>query len=104
MEIVDAPVSGGPLGAAYGSLAVMVCFNDGAFDVFVPVLSIMGSKVIHAGDVGSGTRFKLARNLLHFVSFTAATEAARRVRRELAALLNEDDWCPAANHPTETAQ
>jgi 3-hydroxyisobutyrate dehydrogenase-like beta-hydroxyacid dehydrogenase len=33
--------------------------------------------VIHAGDVGAGTRMKLARNLLHFVSFTAASEAQR---------------------------
>ena len=37
----------------------------------------MGSKVVHAGALGAGTRFKLARNLLHFVSFTAATEAQR---------------------------
>jgi 3-hydroxyisobutyrate dehydrogenase len=77
VEIVDAPVSGGPMGAADGSLAIMVGGSDGAFESIKPVLSIMGSKVIHAGDVGAGTRFKLARNLLHFVSFTAATEAAR---------------------------
>ncbi len=32
---------------------------------------------MHAGDIGAGTRFKLARNLLHFIAFTAATEAAR---------------------------
>nr|WP_279536296.1 NAD-binding protein [Nocardioides ochotonae] len=37
----------------------------------------MGSKVVHAGPVGAGTRFKLARNLMHFVAFTAATEAQR---------------------------
>ena len=37
----------------------------------------MGSKTVHAGPVGAGTRMKLARNLLHFVSFTAVTEAQR---------------------------
>ena len=37
----------------------------------------MGSKVVHAGPIGAGTAFKLARNLMHFVSFTAATEAQR---------------------------
>ena len=47
------------------------------FEAVKPVLSVMGSKVVHAGPLGSGTQFKLARNLLHFVSFTAATEAAR---------------------------
>ena len=35
------------------------------------------TRVVHAGPAGAGTRMKLARNLLHFVSFTAATEAQR---------------------------
>jgi 3-hydroxyisobutyrate dehydrogenase len=77
VEIVDAPVSGGPMGAADGSLAIMVGGSAEAFEAVEPVLSVMGSKIVHAGELGSGTRFKLARNLLHFVSFTAATEAAR---------------------------
>ena len=37
----------------------------------------MGSQVVHAGPIGAGTQFKLARNLMHFVAFTAATEAQR---------------------------
>ena len=37
----------------------------------------MGSRVLHAGPVGAGTAMKLARNLIHFVSFTAVTEAQR---------------------------
>jgi len=77
VEVVDAPVSGGPMGATDGSLAIMVGGSAEAFQAVEPVLSVMGSKVVHAGELGSGTRFKLARNLLHFVSFTAATEAAR---------------------------
>jgi 3-hydroxyisobutyrate dehydrogenase-like beta-hydroxyacid dehydrogenase len=32
---------------------------------------------VHAGPVGAGTRMKLARNLIHFVAFTAVTEAQR---------------------------
>jgi len=77
IELIDAPVSGGPMGAADGSLAIMVGSSAEAFKAVEPVLSIMGSKVVHAGPLGRGTQFKLARNLLHFVSFTAATEAAR---------------------------
>jgi 3-hydroxyisobutyrate dehydrogenase len=78
IEVMDAPVSGGPMGAADGSLAIMVGAAEAeGFRAVEPVLSVMGSKVVHAGELGSGTRFKLARNLLHFVSFTAATEAAR---------------------------
>ncbi len=77
IELLDAPVSGGPMGAADGSLAIMVGGAADAFKAAEPVLSLMGSKVVHAGALGRGTQFKLARNLLHFVSFTAATEAAR---------------------------
>lgn len=77
IEIVDAPVSGGPMGAADGSLAILVGATEAGFRAVEPVLSQMGTKIVHTGEVGSGTRFKLARNLLHFVSFTAATEAAR---------------------------
>lgn len=77
IEIVDAPVSGGPMGAADGSLAIMVGATTECFEAIEPVLSVMGSKVIHTGGVGSATKFKLARNLMHFTAITAATEAAR---------------------------
>lgn len=77
VEIIDAPVSGGPMGAADGSLAIMVGASSEGFKAVEPVLSVMGSKIVRAGELGSGTKFKLARNLLHFVSFTAAMEASR---------------------------
>lgn len=75
--VLDAPVSGGPMGAADGSLAIMVGGSGEAFDVARPALEAMGSMVVHAGPLGAGTRMKLARNLIHFVAFTAVTEAQR---------------------------
>jgi 3-hydroxyisobutyrate dehydrogenase-like beta-hydroxyacid dehydrogenase len=75
--VIDAPVSGGPMGAAEGTLAIMAGGSDEAFAAAEPTLRLMGEKVVHAGAIGSGTCFKLARNLMHFVSFTAATEAQR---------------------------
>lgn len=75
--LVDAPVSGGSMGAADGSLAIMVGGSDAAFAAARPVLEVLGSKVVHAGPIGSGTAMKLARNLVHFVAFTAAAEAQR---------------------------
>ena len=75
--LVDAPVSGGAMGAADGSLAILVGGSDQAFAASSPVLARMGAKVVHAGAIGAGTRMKLARNLMHFVAFTAATEAQR---------------------------
>ncbi|HWJ11597.1 MAG TPA: NAD(P)-dependent oxidoreductase [Nocardioides sp.] len=77
VRVLDAPVSGGAMGAADGSLALMVGGSDEAFAAASPVLESLGSKVVHAGPIGAGTKFKLARNLMHFVAFTAATEAQR---------------------------
>ncbi|WKN47414.1 NAD(P)-dependent oxidoreductase [Nocardioides sp. Arc9.136] len=77
VRLLDAPVSGGAMGAADGTLAIMVGGDDEAFAAARPALDVMGAKVVHAGPVGAGTRFKLARNLMHFVAFTAATEAQR---------------------------
>jgi 3-hydroxyisobutyrate dehydrogenase-like beta-hydroxyacid dehydrogenase len=77
VRLVDAPVSGGAMGAADGTLAIMVGGSDDAFAAARPALDAMSSYVVHAGPIGAGTRFKLARNLMHFVAFTAATEAQR---------------------------
>jgi len=75
--VVDAPVSGGGMGAASGRLAVMVGGSEEAFARCEGAFAAFADLVIHAGPIGSGTKMKLARNLLHFVAFTAVTEAQR---------------------------
>lgn len=77
LTVLDAPVSGGPMGAAAGTLAIMVGGPETAYAAARPALEVLGSKVVHAGPLGAGTRMKLARNLVHFVSFAAVTEAQR---------------------------
>ncbi|WP_280336280.1 NAD(P)-dependent oxidoreductase [Nocardia wallacei] len=77
VEFVDAPISGGAAGAKQGSLAVMVGGSAAAFEKVRAPFETFGGLVVHAGAVGAGTRMKLARNLLHFVAFTAAAEAQR---------------------------
>jgi 3-hydroxyisobutyrate dehydrogenase-like beta-hydroxyacid dehydrogenase len=77
VDVLDAPVSGGAVGARDGRLAVMVGGTDEAFAAAYDVLARLGELVVHVGPIGAGTRAKLARNLLHFVSFTATTEAQR---------------------------
>ena len=77
VEFVDAPVSGGAPGAQQGKLAVMIGGTEEAFAAVAEPFGYWAELVVHAGDVGAGTRMKLARNLLHFVSFTAAGEAQR---------------------------
>ena len=75
VHMLDAPVSGGFMGAADGTLAIMVGGDKAAYSTAKPVLKQMGTLVMHLGEIGSGTKAKLARNLLHFISFAAVTEA-----------------------------
>lgn len=78
VHVVDAPVSGGPIGAMQGRLAVMVGADDAAvFDRCHDALARLGDLVVHVGPVGAGTAAKLARNLIHFVAFAAVTEGQR---------------------------
>ncbi|MEU6035679.1 NAD(P)-dependent oxidoreductase [Actinomadura sp. NPDC047616] len=77
IEVVDAPVSGGFMGATAGTLAVMVGGSAEAFERCREPFGAWADLVLHMGPVGAGTRTKLARNLLHFVAFTAAAEAQR---------------------------
>ncbi|GAB3687336.1 NAD(P)-dependent oxidoreductase [Saccharopolyspora tripterygii] len=77
VSVVDAPVSGGAVGADQANLAVMVGGPEESFTRCKAVFERWAGLVVHAGEVGAGTRCKLARNLLHFVAFTAAGEAQR---------------------------
>jgi 3-hydroxyisobutyrate dehydrogenase-like beta-hydroxyacid dehydrogenase len=77
VEVVDAPVSGGFMGAHDGRLAVMVGGSRDAYERCREPFGRYGDLVMHMGPAGAGTRAKLARNLLHFASFTAAAEAQR---------------------------
>lgn len=77
VEFLDAPISGGALGAHAGTLAVMAGGSGEAITKMTPVLEQFSSLVVHTGDVGSGTRTKIARNLITFVSFAAVGEAQR---------------------------
>ncbi|MBB4854837.1 3-hydroxyisobutyrate dehydrogenase-like beta-hydroxyacid dehydrogenase [Mycobacteroides chelonae] len=77
IHVIDAPVSGGAPGAHKGELATMVGADEETFARVREPFSKWASLVIHAGAPGAGTRMKLARNLLHFVAFTAVGEAQR---------------------------
>jgi 3-hydroxyisobutyrate dehydrogenase-like beta-hydroxyacid dehydrogenase len=77
IHIVDAPVSGGGRAAKKGELATMVGATDEAFAIVEKPFSQWASLVIHAGQPGAGTRMKLARNMLHYISFAAACEASK---------------------------
>lgn len=78
VTLLDAPISGGAPGAEQGRLAIMVGGDRDSYIRLKEPFALAADMLVHAGpDVGAGTRMKLARNLLHFISFTATTEAAR---------------------------
>jgi 3-hydroxyisobutyrate dehydrogenase-like beta-hydroxyacid dehydrogenase len=77
IHIVDAPVSGGGRAANRGELATMVGATEEAFELVKEPFSLWASLVVRAGEPGAGTRMKLARNMLHYISFAAACEASR---------------------------
>ena len=77
VAVVDAPVSGGSMGAHNGELAVMMGGTDEAVELCREPFGAWAGLIAHLGPVGAGTKTKLARNLLHFTTFTAVGEALR---------------------------
>ncbi|MCB0948554.1 MAG: NAD(P)-dependent oxidoreductase [Mycobacterium sp.] len=75
IHVIDAPVSGGGGAAEKGELAIMVGADREVYERVKPAFKRMGSMIVHAGDPGSGTRMKLARNMLTFIGYAAACEA-----------------------------
>ena len=81
VTLIDAPVSGGVAGARAGSLTVMVGGPAAAFAAFRPLLAAMGSRVVHAGDIGAGHAVKALNNLLSAAHLLASSEALIAGRR-----------------------
>jgi 3-hydroxyisobutyrate dehydrogenase len=75
VRFVDAPVTGGDIGARDGTLTFMVGANADDLEFVRPLLNEMGKKIVHAGTVGSGQSLKLVNQLLCGVNLLAAVEA-----------------------------
>lgn len=74
-EFLDAPVSGGPMGAQTASLSLMVGGKVGAFEKAKPIFEAIGSHTVHFGPVGSGSLAKLINNMFVGVLNLAIAEA-----------------------------
>lgn len=77
IRFVDAPVSGGPSGALKGELTMFIGGADADVAHAQPVLSAMGTKRFHIGDVSAGHVAKLINNLLTASHLLTASEAFR---------------------------
>ena len=74
INMIDAPVSGGVMGAQKATLNIMVGGSNEAFNKALPLLKIMGKNIFHAGDLGSGNGAKICNNMALGVAMIAASE------------------------------
>ena len=72
---LDAPVSGGVVGAKDGTLTFMVGGNDASFSIGEPLFGIMGKRTIHCGPDGAGQAAKICNNMILGASMIATCEA-----------------------------
>jgi betaine-aldehyde dehydrogenase len=74
-QMLDAPVSGGSVGARDATLTIMVGGEAGVLEAHREVLRALGSRIVHCGAIGMGETVKLANNLLAGTSMIAVAEA-----------------------------
>ena len=74
LQMLDAPVSGGTIGAEAGTLTFMVGGEAEAFARAEPILRAMGRTIIHAGPSGSGQAAKICNNMMLAASMIGVCE------------------------------
>lgn len=75
MESLDAPVSGGDIGARDAKLTIMVGGSSEAFEAVRPIFDILGSNVVHQGPAGSGQHTKMCNQIAIASNMIGVTEA-----------------------------
>jgi 3-hydroxyisobutyrate dehydrogenase len=64
VDAIDAPVSGGDVGARNATLSIMVGGNAGAVERARPLLEVLGKTIIHQGDAGAGQHAKMCNQIV----------------------------------------
>jgi 2-hydroxy-3-oxopropionate reductase len=72
---LDAPVSGGEVGAKAASLTIMVGGKPDVFERIQPLLALMGKNITHVGDAGAGQITKVANQIIVALNIAAVGEA-----------------------------
>jgi len=72
---VDCPVSGGCHRAATGNISIFAGTDRATFERVLPLLTVLGRRVLHTGDLGSASILKVATNYLATANLIAVTEA-----------------------------
>lgn len=101
LKIIDAPVSGGDVGAKNATLTIMVGGTDAGFQQALPVLNQIGQQVKRFGDYGSGQHTKMANQIMIAGTMTGLTEMlvyAKAAKLDLSEVLDTlssgaaDNW------------
>jgi 3-hydroxyisobutyrate dehydrogenase len=107
-RMLDAPVSGGSVGARDATLTIMVGGPADLFEACKPVLEAMGKNVIHCGENGMGEVVKVVNNLIAGVSMAVTAEAYNiglragahpKVLYEVISKSSGRCWSHDLNHP-----
>jgi 3-hydroxyisobutyrate dehydrogenase len=105
---LDAPVSGGTVGAEAASLTIMVGGAREAFGVGEPILKAMGKRVVHCGADGAGQAAKICNNMILGISMIGVCEAfvlaerlglSHRALYDVASASSGQCWAITANCP-----
>jgi 2-hydroxy-3-oxopropionate reductase len=75
IRVLDAPVSGGEVGAIEGALSIMVGGDAADFAEALPVFQTLGTTVVHVGPHGAGQTVKAANQLIVATNIQAVSEA-----------------------------
>ncbi len=75
LRVLDAPVSGGDVGAQNASLSIMVGGEKADFDAALPIFETLGKKIVHCGGSGSGQVVKVCNQILVAVTIAGVAEA-----------------------------
>lgn len=117
-ELLDTPVSGGPVAARAGELTIMAGGTDAAFARAKPLLDLLADHLVHVGPLGAGETAKLVNNLMGSVivlgiaeGVALAAKAGLDVERTLEAIAGAsgsswilDTWIPRTilSDPSQT--
>jgi 2-hydroxy-3-oxopropionate reductase len=75
LEMLDAPVSGGQVGAINGTLSIMVGGQEEAFQRAMPLFRAMGQNIVRIGEAGAGQVAKAANQVVVALTIEAISEA-----------------------------
>ena len=78
---VDAPVSGGTMGAEAGTLTIMAGGDDGAMNRARPLFDVMGAKTTHVGGIGAGQIAKAVNQVIVGLTIGAVAEGLSLARK-----------------------